>query len=215
MRIGIIGSAEVGQALAHGFLEEGHSVMLGTRNKSKEEVVKWHKDHPKARIGDFKETAQFGELIVLCVPGHAVEEAIRQAGLDHFSNKVVIDVTNPSAPEPPVNGVLKFITTINESLMERTQRTLPDARLVKAFNSVGSAFMYKPQFPGGPPSMFICGNDEKAKQTVTDILISFGWEVEDMGKVESARAIEPLCMLWCIPGFLQNHWTHAFKLLKL
>jgi len=126
----------------------------------------------------------------------------------------VIDSTNPISKEPPVNGVLKFFTTLEDSLMERIQALLPDAKLVKAFNSVGNTKMYKPGFKDGPPTMFICGNDEEAKKKVSAILRSFGWESEDMGKIEAARAIEPLCILWCIPGFLRNQWTHAFKLLK-
>jgi len=116
---------------------------------------------------------------------------------------------------PPVNGVLQFFTDLNESLMEKLQFQLPEAKLVKAFNCVGNAYMYKPDFPDGPPTMFICGNDEAAKKIVTEILISFGWEIEDMGKAEAARAIEPLCILWCIPGMIRNQWTHAFKLLKV
>ncbi|HVS98280.1 MAG TPA: NAD(P)-binding domain-containing protein [Puia sp.] len=215
MTIGIIGSAEVGQALGHGFLAEGHSVMLGTRNPKKEEVLNWQKAHSAAAVGDFRETATFGEVLVLCVPGAAVEEVIALAGPENFRGKIVIDVTNPIAKGAPVNGVLKFFTTLDDSLMERTQRLLPGARLVKAFNSVGSDLMYKPKLRGGPPTMFICGNDEKARKAVTDILTSFGWETEDMGMAEAARAIEPLCVLWCIPGFLRNQWTHAFKLLKL
>lgn len=215
MTIGIIGSAEVGQALGHGFLAEGHSVMMGTRNPKKEELLKWQRAHAGAQIGDFRDTARFGEILVFCVPGPAVEEVIRLAGPENFRGKIVIDVTNPISPGAPVNGVLPFMTGPNESLMERTQRQLPDARLVKAFNSVGSDFMYKPKFPGGTPTMFICGNDDAARRTVTDILTAFGWETEDMGKAEGARAIEPLCLLWCIPGFLRNQWTHAFKLLKL
>jgi predicted dinucleotide-binding enzyme len=214
MTIGILGSAEVGQALGRGFLAEGHSVMMGTRNPKKEELLEWQRKNAAAVIGDFRDTARFGEILVLCVPGTAVEEVIRLAGPEHFRGKIMIDVTNPIAPGAPVNGVLSFLTGPNESLMERTQRLLPDARLVKAFNSAGSDLMYKPKFPGGTPTMFICGNDEAAKAAVTDIVTAFGWESEDMGKAESARAIEPLCMLWCIPGFLRNHWTHAFKLLK-
>ena len=97
--------------------------------------------------------------------------------------------------------------------MERLQREVPGAQFVKAFNSVGNACMVNPEFKGGKPTMFICGNSDAAKQTVTRILDQFGWEAADMGKVESARAIEPLCMLWCIPGFLRNDWVHAFKML--
>jgi predicted dinucleotide-binding enzyme len=214
MKIGIIGSGVVGQTLGKAFITEGYSVMMGTRNTAKEEVVKWKQEHPAGAIGSFADTATFGEVLVLVVSGSVAEEAIKLASPDRFAGKVVIDATNPIAAAPPVNGVLKYFTTLDESLMERIQRLVPAARLVKAFNSVGSPFMYKPVFPGGIPTMFICGNDEEAKKTVTGILTSFGWETEDMGKAEAARAIEPLCMLWCIPGLLHNQWTHAFKLLK-
>jgi predicted dinucleotide-binding enzyme len=215
MKVGILGSAEVGQALGHGFLAEGYEVLLGTRNTEKEEVVSWRAAHPAGLTGTFAEAAAFGDLLVLACPGSAVEQVVDLAGPAHFSGKVVIDVTNPAAPgTPPVDGVLKFITTLDDSLLERTQRLLPEARLVKAFNSVGAYSMYKPTFAGGTPSMFICGNDAGARATVTDILTQFGWETEDMGVATAARAIEPLCILWCIPGFLRNDWVHAFKVLR-
>ena len=214
MKVGIIGSGNVGRVLATGFLNEGNEVMLGTRNTSKEDVVKWKKENTNGLLGSFQETAQFGEIIVLAVSGLVVEDAINLAGKEHLSNKVIIDTTNPIAAVPPENGVIRYFTTLEESLMEKIQKILPDAKIVKAFSCVGNAFMYKPNFNGIIPSMFICGNDDTAKKTVTDILTSFGWETEDMGKVEAARAIEPLCILWCIPGFIRNQWTHAFKLLK-
>jgi len=214
MKVGIIGSGNVGRVLATGFLSEGHQVMLGTRNTSKEDVVKWKNENKNGLLGSFQETAQFGEVIVLAVSGLVTEDAINLAGKEHLSNKVIIDTTNPIAAVPPENGVIRYFTTLEESLMEKIQKILPDAKVVKAFSCVGNAFMYKPNFNGIIPSMFICGNDDTAKKTVTDILTSFGWETEDMGKVEAARAIEPLCILWCIPGFIRNQWTHAFKLLK-
>jgi 8-hydroxy-5-deazaflavin:NADPH oxidoreductase len=189
-------------------------VMLGTRDTSKEDVVKFKEANPMAQVGSFADTAKFGEVLVLATGGSVTLNAIDLAGKENFNGKVVIDTTNPIAAEPPVNGVLKYFTDINYSLMERIQESLPGAKLVKAFNSVGNAFMYKPKFDS-TPTMFICGNDDGAKQTVTTILTSFGWETEDVGKVEAARAIEPLCILWCAPGFLRNQWTHAFKLLKL
>jgi predicted dinucleotide-binding enzyme len=213
MKIGIIGSGIVGQVLANAFKSEGHDVVLGTRNPDKKELGDFKSDHPSIRVATFEDTAAGAELIVLATAGTAVEEAIRMAGLHNFSNKVVIDTTNPLDHQPPVNGVLKYFTDINSSLMERIQQLIPDAKLVKAFNSVGNALMYRPAL-STTPTMFICGNDDVAKKTVTGILTSFGWETEDMGKAESARAIEPLCMLWCIPGFLHNTWSHAFKLLK-
>ena len=214
MKIGIIGSGIVGRVLASGFLKEGHQVMLGTRNIGKEGVVKWKNENKNGLLGSFQETAQFGEIIVLAVSGLVVEDAISLAGKAHLSNKIIIDATNPIATVPPENGVLKFFTTLEESLMEKIQKQLPDAKVVKAFSCVGNGLMYKPNFNGSIPTMFICGNDDPAKKTVTDILTSFGWETEDMGKVEAARVIEPLSILWCIPGFIRNQWTHAFKLLK-
>jgi predicted dinucleotide-binding enzyme len=214
MKTGIIGSGIVGQVLAKAFASEGHQVKLGTRNTAKEEVVKFKAANTAITVGSFAETAQFGELIVLATGGSVTEEAIKLAGIENFSGKVVIDATNPIAAAPPVNGVLQFFTGPNESLMEKLQTLLPKAKLVKAFNSVGNALMYKPKFSDGTPTMFIAGNDDTAKKTVTNILTSFGWETEDMGKAEAARAIEPLCILWCIPGMLRNQWTHAFKLLK-
>lgn len=160
------------------------------------------------------ETAQFGDLLVLATGGLVTEDAIKLAGTNNFSGKIIIDATNPIVAAPPINGVLQFFTGPNESLMEKIQLLLPEAKLVKAFSCVGNAFMYLPKFTGGTPTMFICGNDDSAKKIVTDILTSFGWETENMGKVEAARAIEPLCILWCIPGIIRNQWNHAFKLLK-
>jgi predicted dinucleotide-binding enzyme len=139
---------------------------------------------------------------------------LRAAGAANLSGKVVIDACNPISDVPPANGVVTFFTNLDDSLMERMQREFPQARFVKAFNSVGNPLMINPQFKDGKPTMFICGNDDAAKQTVRGILDQFGWETADMGKVESARAIEPLCMLWLIPGFLRNEWRHAFKLLR-
>jgi predicted dinucleotide-binding enzyme len=212
MKVGVLGSGEVAKVLAAGFIKHGHNVMIGSRTPSK--LAEWTKAHPKAVAGSFADTAGFAELIVLAVKGTAAEEALKSAGESHLNGKTVIDATNPIAEAQPVNGVLKYFTSLDESLLERLQKAHPGAHLVKAFNSVGSASMVNPQFKSGPPTMFICGNDDAAKTTVRGILDQFGWETADMGKVEAARAIEPLCMLWCIPGFLRNDWVHAFKLVS-
>lgn len=214
MKTGILGSGIVGRVLASAFSKEGHTVILGTRDVNKEELQKLKKDNPEIRIASFEEAAAGSEIIVLAVSGDAALNAVDLSGKSNFSGKVVIDATNPIAKEAPVNGVLKFFTSLDNSLMEQIQMAIPDAKVVKAFNSARNALMYKPDFGGIKPTMFICGNDDEAKRTVTGILDSFGWETEDMGKAEAARAIEPLCILWCIPGFLRNQWTHAFKLLK-
>jgi predicted dinucleotide-binding enzyme len=212
MKVGILGSGHVAKALASGFLKHGHEVMLGTRDAGK--LAEFKAENSKAKIGAFAETAKFGQTIVLAVKGSASADALRAAGAANLSGKTVIDTTNPITDAPPVNGVLNFFTTFDNSLLERLQREFPQAQLVKAFNSVGSDLMVDPQFAGGKPTMFICGNDEGAKKTVKGILDQFGWETADMGTVEAARAIEPLCALWCIPGFRENRWNHAFKLLR-
>ncbi len=213
MKIGIIGSGQVARVLADGFIKHGHDVTVGSREASK--LNDWkEKAGAKGKTGSFEDAARFGEIIVLAVKGTAAEDALTTAGAKNLNGKTIIDVTNPIAEEPPVNGVIRFFTGPNESLMEDLQSLIPGAHFVKAFSCVGNAFMVNPQFKDGPPTMFICGNDENAKKQVTEILKQFGWEWEDMGKAEAARAIEPLCMLWCIPGFLHNSWSHAFKLLK-
>jgi len=140
---------------------------------------------------------------------------LRQAGEANLRNKIVIDATNPIAKEPPEDGVIRYFTSPNESLMERLQAAFPDVKFVKAFNSVGQALMVNPQFPDGKPTMFYCGNDADAKRWVATILDQFGWEAADMGTAKAARAIEPLAQLWCIPGFRENSWTgHAFRMLR-
>ena len=212
MKVGIIGSGVVAQALGDGFVKHGHEVMLGTREPAK--LADWAAKNPSSTVGSFAETAKFGELVVLAVKGTVASKALRAAGAANLSGKTVIDAVNPIADAPPVNGVLRFFTSLDESLMEQLQREFPEAHFVKAFNSVGSALMVDPKLAAGKPTMFICGNDDSAKKTVSEILDQFGWEAADMGQIEAARAIEPLCMLWCIPGFLRNEWTHAFKLLR-
>jgi 8-hydroxy-5-deazaflavin:NADPH oxidoreductase len=210
-KIGVIGSGIVGQTLANGFLEHGYAVMIGTNTAAKRAELG---AKTRAQIGSFDETATFGDIVVLATKGSAAESAIAAAGPANLRGKTVIDATNPIADAPPVNGVLKFVTSLDDSLMERLQRRVPEARFVKAFSCVGNALMVNPDFKGTRPTMFICGNDANAKSDVSHILDQFGWDVADMGTVEGARAIEPLCILWCIPGFRDNSWTHALKLLR-
>lgn len=211
-KIAVLGSGVVGQVLADGFLKHGYEVMRGTREPDK--LAAWKSGAgAHASVGTFAEAARFGDLVVLAVKGGAAESAV---GLCEgaLAGKPVIDATNPIADAPPEHGVIKFFTGPNESLMEKLQAKAPAAHFVKAFSSVGNAWMVNPDFGGQKPTMFICGNDAPAKGAVTEILTQFGWETEDMGAAAAARAIEPLCMLWCIPGLTRNQWTHAFKLLK-
>ena len=211
-KIAILGSGQVGDALAKGFLSLGHAVMRGTREPAK--LDKWKQEAKgEASVGTFAEAAAWGEVVVLAVKGTAAEATIDQAG-PGLAGKTVLDATNPIAEEPPDNGVLRYFTGPNESLMERLQRKAPEARFVKAFNSVGNAFMVNPPF-STKPTMFICGDDAGAKQEAAQIIEGFGWEAADMGGAQVARPIEALCQLWCAPGFAKNDWTHAFKYLKL
>lgn len=212
MNVGIIGSGSVGRALTAGFVRHGHSVMVASRDTAK--LEQWRESIGSGyRTGDIADTAAFGELLVLAVKGSAAEEALALATPGSLAGKTILDATNPIADSPPTNGVLHFFTTLEESLMERLQRRFSDAHFVKAFSCVGAHLMVNPSLES-MPSMFICGNDDAAKAEARGILAQFGWEVEDMGAAEAARAIEPLCILWCIPGFREQRWGHAFKLLK-
>lgn len=212
MQIGIIGSGVVAQSLGSGLTRHGHSVTLGTSDPAK--LAAFQLANPTVRVDSFNGAARAPDLVFLAVKGSAAVAAARSVDASLLDGKVVIDANNPIADLPPVNGVVSFYTGPGESLMEQLQAAVPQARWVKAFNSVGKAFFIDSDFPGGPPTMFICGNDEKAKTQVASLLASIGWEPYDMGAVEAARAIEPLCMLWLIPGFLRNEWAHAFRLLR-
>lgn len=210
-RFGVLGSGDVGQALAKGLAANGREVRIGTRAPGK--LAKFSKS-TGIREGTFQEVAAWGQALVLAVLGKAALDAVELAGTDNLSGKLVIDTTNPISDEPPVDGVLRYFTGPNESLLERLQAAHPRALFVKAFNSVGSDLMVHPMLAGGPPTMFYCGNDAGAKAVVAHLLEQLGWEPADMGSAVAARAIEPLAQLWCIPGFRENQWMHAFRLLR-
>ena len=203
----------MGQVLASGFLKHGHAVMLGTRDPQKPEVQKWIGENKGGQGGTFEEAAKFSELAVLATLGRVAENALELAGPGNLVGKTVIDTTNPLADGPPVEGVLPYTTGPNESLGEKIQAKIPRSHVVKAFNSVGNARMINPHYEQGTPTMFLCGNDAGAKAHVSEIIQQFGWEPFDCGGIIAARALEPLCMLWCLPGFLRGQWTHAFKVL--
>lgn len=213
MKIGVLGSGAVGQALGKGFAEIDHDVRLGTRDPGQEKINAWiAKTGPRASAGSYAEAAAFGELLVLATPWSGTQNAITLSDTKNFAGKVVIDVTNPldfSAGPPP-----KLALGHTDSGGEQIQRWIRDARVVKAFNIIGNADMVNPKFPGGPPDMFICGNDDAAKKAVTEILTKFGWSTIDLGGIEAARYIEPLAMVWITYGFRTNLWSQAFKLLR-
>lgn len=213
MKVGIFGSGDVGRALSNGFLKYGHQVMMGSRTPDSEKVSGWlYQAGDNASSGTFEETAIFGNVLVLAVAWSGCENALQLAGKENFTGKTVLDVTNPLIFEegkPP-----RLALGHTDSGGEQVQRWLPDAKVVKVFNIVGNAHMVNPNFPGGPPDMFICGNDNVAKNTVTNICEQFGWPVIDTGGIEGARELEPLCILWVKYGIQNGSWDHAFKLLK-
>ncbi|MBC7794333.1 MAG: NAD(P)-binding domain-containing protein [Clostridia bacterium] len=208
-KVGVLGSGTVGETLANGFLKHGYGVMRGSREPNK--LAAW-RSKSSASTGTFAETAAFGEIVVLAVKGDAALDVIRACGTA-LDGKVVLDTTNPITADGPDEGMLTMFTGPNDSLIERLQRANTKARFVKCFSCVGGANMVNPPFPERP-TMFICGNDKDAKADTTRLLDIFGWDTEDLGGVKGGRAIEPLCIAWCAPGFLENRWTHAFRVMK-
>jgi 8-hydroxy-5-deazaflavin:NADPH oxidoreductase len=211
MKVGILGSSDVAKSLARGFLNEGHEVMLGSREPEK--LASWVQESGNsASSGTFSETAKFGELVVLAVNGAKSVEAVQIAGVDNFNGKVVIDATNPldmSGGPPP-----KLIGSLGTSSGELNQKALPGAFVVKAFNTVGHAHFYKPEFAGGPPDMFLCGEDADAKEQVSRICRAFGWNPIDVGGIGFSHYLEATAMVWIITAFTGSHWNQAFKLLR-
>lgn len=213
MNVGILGTGDVGRALGRGFVTLGHRVILGAREAGNAKAVAWAAEMgPLASAGTFADAAAFGDVVVLATLGSANEAAVTAAGVAAFRGKLVIDTTNPldfSAGFPPTLAV-----TGNDSGGERLQRLLPDARVVKAFNTIGNAHMFRPDFPGGPPDMFICGNDADAKQAAAAIVTEFGHGVVDAGGIESSRYLEAMCLVWVITAARANNFNQAFKLLR-
>lgn len=213
MKIAVIGSGEVGQALARGLVDEGHSVMIGTRDTSKKDL-KWTKKHDKDKlqVGSFAEAADFGELAILAVAWHATENVL---GIirPELAGKIVIDVTNPlvfSEDEAP-----QLAVGHNMSAGEMVQQTLTDSHVVKTLNTINYRHMVHPQFKSGTPTMFMCGNNTSAKTHVKELLTSLGWtDIQDVGTIERSRLLEPLCLLWVEYGVVNDTWDHAFSVLR-
>jgi len=211
MRVGVLGSGEVGQALARGFVSRGHEVTIGSRTPQKLDAFAAG-FNGKIKTGTFEETEAFGEVVALATLGEAADDVLREAGAGNLDGKVLIDATNPLKFEE--GRMPELFVGFDDSLGERVQRAVPAARVVKAFNTVGNAFFVDPRLPDGPPTMFIAGNDVDAKQTVTDILKSFGWDVVDTGGIEESRRLESLAILWVHIGIASGNWSMAFKLLR-
>jgi predicted dinucleotide-binding enzyme len=214
MKVGIIGSGDVGRRLGSAFVSTGHEVRLGSRDANSEKLAAWKAAAGShASTGSFEDAARFGELIVVATLWSGTENALKLAGPANFAGKTVIDATNPLAFAP--NAMPGLALGHTDSGGEQVQRWLPGAHVVKAFNIVGNEDMFRPKFPGGPPDMFYCGNDEAAKTTVRGILESFGWSPVDLGGIEGARLLEALCLLWVTYMFRSGSRRHALKMLHL
>jgi predicted dinucleotide-binding enzyme len=199
MKIAILGSGVVGQALATGYPKHGHEVKIGTRQS---EVGDHPVDTPTA-------AAAWGDIVVLAAKGEIAVE-LATSVKEQTVGKVVIDTTNPLDFSTGKPGL--FVGW-NDSLGEQVQRAIPDAKVVKAYNIVGNTLMVDPDIPGGPPTMLIGGNDADAKKAVTGLLTDTGWEVADLGGIEVSRHLEALCIAWVLYGISQGGWDHAFKVL--
>ena len=212
MQIGILGSGDVGQALGLGFVKLGHDVKLGSRDPDK--LKAWvTKAGRHASAGTPEETARFAEVAVLATAWSGTESTLKLAGAAAtLAGKLVMDVTNPLITE--AGKMPRLALGHTDSGGEQVQRWLPQSKVVKAFNSVGHAHMVEPKFTGGPPDMFICGEDASAKQVAAGFCKNFGWGVVDVGGIEGARLLEPLCILWVEYGLRSKSWNHAFKLLR-
>ncbi len=213
MRVGILGTGEVGRALGAGFVRKGHEVKLGSRDPRNPKLSEFVKQAGSgASGGTFAEAARFGEVIVLATLWSGTGNALELAGAGNLAGKVVMDVTNPLVFAPGAPPALE--RGWNDSGGEQVQRWLPGAKVVKVFNTVGNALMVDPRLPGGPPDMFLCGNDAAAKETVARICAELGWPTIDVGGIEGSRLLEPLCILWVLYGVRTGTWTHAVKLLR-
>jgi predicted dinucleotide-binding enzyme len=213
MKVGVLGTGDVGRALGRGFAALGHEVKMGARTAGHEKALAWASENgPLASQGTFADAAKFGELLVFATLGAANLEVVRHAGVENFAGKVIIDATNPldfSSGTPDLNP------KGTDSGGEVLQRAIPQAKVVKAFNTTPNVLMFRPQMAGGPPDMFIAGDDADAKKTVMGILNEFGWPtVYDFGGIKQARWLEAMCIAWVLACMSANSWRLGYKMLR-
>ena len=212
MKVGILGTGDVGKALGRGFIALGHDVRMGAREAANPKAAAWVKEvGAKASSGTFSDASTFGDIVVLATLGTATEEILRGVGPDAFKGKAVLDATNPLDFS---KGAPRLIGNVGDSGGERHQKLLPGAHVIKVFNTVGNAFMFKPDFAGGPPDMFLCGNDEGAKKKVAALCKDFGWGVIDVGGIDTAHFLEAMCLVWVLSAMKTGNWNQAYKMLK-
>ena len=210
MRIGVLGSGVVGQALAAGLTSHGHEIMIGTGSPDRAELRSAAHANGYA-VASFADAVSGADLVFLAVHGTAAVDVVRGLPDGELDGVVLVDATNPLDFS---TGAPQLFVGFDDSLGERVQRAVPTARVVKAYNTVGNTLMVDPDLPGGPPTMLLAGEDPAAKQEVTELLASTGWDVVDVGSIAESRLLEPLCMLWVRIGMASGSWNHAFKVLR-
>lgn len=204
MRVGVLGTGQVGKTLASGFARKGHEVLIGTRDPKGKEL-------DGIALGTMQAAAQHGDIVVFAVNGMAGLQAIKAAGPGSLGGKLVLDTTNALNPGP--HG-LHLPDGMSRSLMESFQEASPTARFVKAWNCVPGIMMVDPDLPGGPGTQFVCGNDDEAKSVAQGILRDFGWGSVDIGDVTMARHIEAMALAVINHGMRSGEWAWGLKLLQ-
>lgn len=215
MKIGVLGTGMVGNAIATKLVKLGHDVNMGSRTANNAKAGEWVKaSGAKASQGTFAQAAAFGEIIFNCTHGMASLEALRQAGAENLKGKIIVDISNAldfSKGMPPTLSICN-----NDSLAEQIQRAFPDTKVVKTLNTVNCILMVNPSLVKGDHDLFISGNDAQAKAKVTEILKSwFGWKsVIDLGDISTARGTEMLLPLWVrLMGLFQSP-NFNFKIVR-
>jgi predicted dinucleotide-binding enzyme len=215
MKVAVIGTGNVAWALINGLISEGYDVKVGSRSSEKgsENIAKLKESHGNVSITSYAEAVEFGDIVTLPVPGASLVDVIQEIGVQKFEGKILWDITNAFSADAPANGVIKLITTPDESLAEKVQKLLPSTHVVKAMNTVGAHLMYKPTLSENG-TIFLAGNDDQAKEKISGIAEKFGWESYDAGKIESSRALEYMGQLYVAQGILYNSWSSTFKYVK-
>lgn len=208
MKIGIIGSGSVGTTLAPAFAERKHDVVLGTRHPDDHRRLE-----PAVRVGSFADAAMHGDVVILAVRWSAIDDVLASAGTGNLAGKVLVDTSNPlTYADGRPTGI---VMPAEGSAAQRLARLVPGARIVKAFNTVGAGLMVAPQLPGGPPDMFVCGDDAAAKGIVAGLCAELAYPALDVGPLARAPQLEHLAWPWISIAMTGAYKTHAFALLRV
>lgn len=217
MEIGILGTGAVGRTIGTKLISLGHSVTMGSRTSDNEKAAEWvHQNGPNALQGTFADAAAFGNIIFNCTKGMITLDILKMAGAENLRNKILVDITNPL---DFTKGFPPTLTVCNDdSLGEQIQRAFPDTLVVKALNTMNCNIMVDPMIVNdGDHNVFICGNDAGAKNTVTDLLRSFGWlddNIIDLGDISNSRGTEQVLPLWVRLMGVVGNAMFQFKVVK-